>query len=118
MRDHVEVCPLSRGVILPLSAQPLSTPLQGSIRLLHLPLPASLWVSFTGRFPTRGRDTGLPCFASMPERGRLSLFAGSLDVHDRKLPTSCTSYVPILGQACQHLWLVHSHDVYRDFASA
>ncbi len=79
MKDLVEVCPLSRGVMLQL----LSTPLQGSIRFFHIPLPAPPSVSLAGYFPLSGRGTGLPCSASLPERVRSSLFAGSLDVHGR-----------------------------------
>lgn len=36
MKDHAEVCPLSREVML----HPLSAPLQGGIRFLRFPLPA------------------------------------------------------------------------------
>ena len=36
MKDHAEVCPLSRGVMF----QPLSLPLQESLRFFRIPLPA------------------------------------------------------------------------------
>jgi hypothetical protein len=38
-----------------------------------------------------------------------------LGVHDRVSARPCTHYSPILGQACQHLWLVPFYDVYREF---
>src|SRR5260370_3195226 len=79
MQGLVEVCPISRGVMLQL----LSTPLQSSLRFFHLPLPAPLSPSLTRRFPLPGRGSGLPCSASLPERVRSSLFAGSLSVHGR-----------------------------------
>ncbi len=79
MKDLVEVCSLSRGVMLQL----LSAPLQNSFRFFHIPLPASLSASLASRFPFSGRGTGLPCSASLPERVRSSLFAGSLNVHGR-----------------------------------
>jgi hypothetical protein len=52
MRDQVEVCPLSRGVMLPVwGAQPLSAPLQDGFRFLHHPLLAVPSVRLAARFP-------------------------------------------------------------------
>jgi len=48
----MEVCPLSRGVML-LGAQPLSAPLQSGIRFLHPPLPAAPSARLATRFPSR-----------------------------------------------------------------
>src|SRR5262249_2904725 len=79
MKDLVEVCPLSRGVM----SQLLSAPLQSRFRFFHLPVPAPLSASLAGRFPLPGRGTGLSCSALLPERVRSSLFAGSLCVHGR-----------------------------------
>jgi hypothetical protein len=50
MKDQTEVCPLSRGVMLP-GAQPLSLPLPEGFRLLRPPVPAALSASLTVRFP-------------------------------------------------------------------
>lgn len=50
----MEVCPLSRGVMLPSLAQFLSVPLQISFRFLHLRLPALLSTCLTARFPWLG----------------------------------------------------------------
>jgi len=72
----VEVCPLSRGVMLPVwEAQPLSAPLQSGLRFLHLPLPAALSASLTVRLPV-GRATGLPRSARVPAWGRSLLYTG------------------------------------------
>jgi hypothetical protein len=90
-------------------AQPLSPPLQRSLRFFHIPVPTPLSASLAGHFPV----TGFPCFVSCPSGLGPSLSAGSLCVHDRRTRTSCTGSVPF-GQACQHLWLVGRHDVYQD----
>jgi hypothetical protein len=50
MKDQTEVCPLSRGVMLPI-AQPLSLPLQEGLRFFRPPLPAALSVGLTVHFP-------------------------------------------------------------------
>lgn len=94
-------------------AQPLSPPLQRSLRFFHIPVPTPLSASLAGHFPVTGRDMGFPCFVSCPSGLGPSLSAGSLCVHDRRTRTSCTGSVPF-GQACQHLWLVGRHDVYQD----
>ena len=54
-RDHEEVCTLSRGVRF----QPLSAPLQGSIRFLLVPVPAPPSADFAACFPPSHRNTGL-----------------------------------------------------------
>jgi hypothetical protein len=72
-KDQREVCPLSRGVMLP-KAQLLSIPLQNGIRFFPRPLPAPLSTYLTAYLPS-GSDTGLPCSACPPEWGRSSLSA-------------------------------------------
>ena len=54
IQHPVEVCPLSRGVMLPTEAQPLSNPLQAGLRFLHHPLPAVPSARLAARFPQRG----------------------------------------------------------------
>jgi len=49
----MEVCTLSRGVMLPLSAQPLFVPLLDDVRFFHPPLPASLSGSRAVSLPLR-----------------------------------------------------------------
>src|SRR5712692_9923777 len=44
-KDQREVCPVSRGVMLPWRTQPLSARLQGGVRVLPPPLPAAPWVA-------------------------------------------------------------------------
>ena len=53
MKDHAEVCPLSRGVMLPnnSAAQPLSISLPDGLRLLRFPIPAPLSAHLTVCFP-------------------------------------------------------------------
>jgi len=115
MRDRGEVCSLSRGMMSP-AAQSLSAPLQRSLRLLPLPLPAAA--------------SRTPCGASTP-RGRHRAYHVSCTCPHGLGPT----YPPVvqrlrqtrwqrlyltthlLVQACQHLSLVNFHDVYRWFTS-
>jgi hypothetical protein len=92
MKDPMEVCSLSRGVMLLVSAQLLSSPLQGGLRFFHIPLPAFLSAFLTVRFPNVGRKSGLPCSALRTERVRCSLSTGSLCAHDRGARSPCTSY--------------------------
>jgi hypothetical protein len=47
MKDRMEVCALSRGMIL----QSLSVSLQDGFRFLHFPLPASLSADLAVGFP-------------------------------------------------------------------
>ena len=56
----MDVCPLLRGVMLPL-AQPLSTPLPGGLRFFHPPLPAALSARLAESFPVR-ESYGLTTF--------------------------------------------------------
>jgi len=50
-QDHVEVCPLSRGVMLPKGSTPIQ-PLQAGLFFLRHPLPAVPLVHLTARFPS------------------------------------------------------------------
>src|SRR5512136_1138182 len=58
MRDQTEVCPLSRGVMLP-NAQPLSASLQDRVRFFRPPLPAAPSPSLTVRIPLEVEHNGL-----------------------------------------------------------
>jgi hypothetical protein len=49
----MEVCSLSREVMLPDVAQLLFAPLQSDLRFFHPPLPAFLSACLTARFPSR-----------------------------------------------------------------
>jgi hypothetical protein len=79
MKDRMEVCPLSRGVMLDvalIAPQPLSAPLQDDFRFFHHPLPAALSASLAARFPW-GKTTGLPSSVTAPTAWfRSRLFAG------------------------------------------
>jgi hypothetical protein len=72
-----DICPLSRGVMLPFGyahgaapqAQSLSNPLQAGLRFLRPPLPASPLAYLTACLPN-GRPTGLPYSVPVPARVR------------------------------------------------
>lgn len=78
MKDLLEVCPLSRGVMF----QPLSCRLPTSLRFFQIPLPAVLSASLTGRFP-RGTLRAYHVPRCSHERFRYALFTGRIVVHDR-----------------------------------
>ncbi len=112
----MEVGPLSRGVIL-LLAQPLSVPLQNSLRFFHLPLPAVPSACLATHLPG-GRTTGLPRSAYLPLAGSGSacpprVLLSTIEEGEPSMPTPC-----LLAQAYQRLWLGGSHDVYQQFAYA
>src|SRR6202795_2201019 len=56
-RDHEEVCPLSRRVML----QPVSRPLQPGIRFFPVPVPAPPWADLAACCP-RGERYGVSTF--------------------------------------------------------
>jgi len=58
------------------ATQPLSARLQGSLRLLPFPLPASPWFHLAMDFPLAGSATGLPCSAEVTRSVRSALYAG------------------------------------------
>lgn len=68
MSDPAEVCPLSRGVMLGESPQPLSELLPLSLRLLRHPVPAAPLARLTTAYP-EGSTTGLPCSALRTRMG-------------------------------------------------
>ena len=116
-RHRREVCPLARRVMLPGHlAQPVSSPLQGGIRFFPTPIPAPPLVGLTAFLPfLRKEQYGLTTFhtSTMDEVGSAcSPVARHLRETIRERLHLATSLV---GQACQPLWLVGSHDVYRQF---
>ena len=64
----MEVCSLSREVILPGVAQLLFAPLQSDLRFFHPRLPAFLSACLTARFPSREKY-GLTTFRSLDSMG-------------------------------------------------
>src|SRR5258706_11820170 len=62
MKDHAEVCPLSREGV------PLSVPLQDSICFLCTPVPAISSACLTAAYRER-KISGLPCFAKITRKG-------------------------------------------------
>jgi hypothetical protein len=121
MKDRMEVCPLSRGVMSNaalIAPQPLSALLQDGFRFLHHPLPAALLASLAARFPF-GKATGLPSSVTVPSAWlRFRLFAGGASSAIGEMGTPIPDPLPFwfkpmvsFGDA-QHLWLVPDHDVY------
>jgi hypothetical protein len=72
MKDQTEVCPLSRGVMLP-AAQPLSLPLPEGLRFFRPPLPAALSVGLTAHVPW-GERYGLTKFRRRHRMGTVRSF--------------------------------------------
>ena len=69
-RHQLEVSSFSRRVL----PQPVSIPLQHRLRFLQPPVPAASSVGLATTLP-RGKTTGLPCSACLPEWGRCQLYA-------------------------------------------
>ena len=92
-------------------------PITGRRSLFPTPLPASPSVGLAASLPSlRRSDTGLPRSTRLTRTGEvLSVRRERCDVHDRVKSRPCTRYSAVLAQACQHLWLVAHHDVYREF---
>jgi hypothetical protein len=116
-RHRREVCPLARRVMLPRPlAQPVSVSLQDGLRFFPPPYPHRHGSASRLSYLSDERsDTGLPRSARVPldEVGSAcSPVARHLRETMRERLHLATS---LLGQACQPLWLVGSHDVYRQF---
>ena len=109
-RDHKEVGPISREVIL----QPLSIPLQNGLRFFLVPLPAAPTVFLTVHLPFPATQRAYP----VPH-----LFLSGADpssspaAHCPRWLTFKEPYLAayLLVQACQHIWLVNRNDVYQRF---
>src|SRR2546423_4261920 len=113
MKDHAEVCPLSRE-----GCSSLYPPdYRAAFAFSALLYPQSH--QCTLRLPTRfGRTMGLPCSAYVTEWVRSALSAGGVGCprgrrSDTSFPPQC-----LLAQATQHLRLVPLNDVYQAFACA
>ncbi len=119
MKNLMEVCPLSREVMLVATLgapQPLSVPLQDDLRLLHPPLPAPSSAHLTAYLPYfQGEFTGLPRSAYIPIAG-LGAVSPPAGLRLRQENGEFLSLPAcLLAQAYQRLWLVDSDDVYRQF---
>jgi hypothetical protein len=92
-------------------------PVIGRPLLFPTPLPAPPLVGLAASLPSLRKERyGLTTFHKVDKNGLGALCPPVvLYVHDRVLARPCTHYSPILGQACQHLWLVPFYDVYREF---
>ena len=114
-QDQMDVCPLARGVMLPLGRN--SYPLHYRVAFASsiLPCPHACRLPLRCAFPC-GRRTGLPCSVSVTTNGVGALCPPvAWDAHDKETESPCTRYSALLAQAWQHLWLVFCDDVYRAF---
>ncbi len=93
MKDQTEVSSLSRGIMLPGVAQPLSSPLQAGLALSVILYPHCYQRLLRVAFPC-GSSTGLPSSVSATAWVRPSLFAGGVGVHDREEWNPCARHVP------------------------
>jgi len=95
-------------------SQPVSAPLQDSVRFLSIPLPAVSSAFLAVGLPNYlGGTTGLPCSTCITHAGvRTCLYTGGN--YCQRVPTRkrCDRPTYLLVQACQQLWLVHRNDVY------
>lgn len=110
LEDQTEVCSLSRKVM----SQPLSVPLQHSVRLLHPLLPALPTAFLTVCLP-RGQRYGLTTFPACHTTGLGPAFLpGTIMATYSHIPRK----QPIphrLVHACQSFWHVFSNDIHQQF---
>ena len=109
----MEVGPLSRGMML-LWAQSLSISLQDGLRFFHFPLPTPPSAHLAVCFPCWERY-GLTTFCMDTVNG-LGLASSPAARHLRQENAQFLNLATyLLVQACQHLWLVVTYDVYQRF---
>jgi hypothetical protein len=93
-------------------------PITGWPSLFPTPLPAPPSVDLAASLPVLQEQYGLTTFRQVDKDGLGALCPpGAWAVHARVLSRLCTRSSALLAQACQHLWLVAHHDVYREFTS-
>src|ERR1700686_4200991 len=83
-RDHEEVCPLSRGVML----QPVSRPLQPAIRFFPVPAYAPPWADLAACCPRAIRGFHVPLMEV--RRVRCQLWAGRYMLHESVVDKRCS----------------------------
>ena len=83
MKDQMEVCPLSRGVMLPVGATPIH-PITDGLRFFHLPLPAPPIGSPCGLLSLLGEIRAYHVPHEYHEWVRSRLSAGGADICDRR----------------------------------
>lgn len=121
--DQVDVCPLSRGMILPEGAIPI-LPITGRHSLSppsHTRRPIGSPYGSLSRRETYGLST---FHAQTIKWVRFRLFAGGASSAVRELETLTPGHLPFgpslwtFLSALQHLWLVSVNDVYQRFTYA
>jgi hypothetical protein len=117
MKDPMEVCPLSRGVMLPTGSTPIQ-PVTGWRSLSPSSFTRNLISSPCG-LPSlyTGEITGLPRSTYIPSDGLGAVYppVGRRLCQGKEQPLNLPTC--LLAQAYQRLWLVSSHDVYQQFTS-
>jgi hypothetical protein len=109
MNDRAEVCPLSRQAMF----QPASRPLQPGMLFRHsFPQRQQRSLQFACRCR---RPYGLTLFRMNLRARRTLPLRRRLIVHGGPVFKDHSSPRTVLVQACQHVWLVQTHDVYRKF---
>ena len=109
MKDHAEVCSLSRPVILPISFYRFNRyPLhyRAAFAFSALLYPHYYQLSSQSACPHRAVIRVYRVPHSLQGRVRSHLSTGSYDVRASSVRRKRASYVPVLGQACQCLWPV------------
>ena len=115
MPDQMDVCPLARGVRLPVGSPPLH-PMTGR-RLLrpssHARTPLGL-PSGSRALAGDVRGSHGPS-QSPPHGGGARAPPGACGAHDKAWESPCPRDTALVAPAFQHLWLVVCDDVYRAF---
>ncbi len=118
MKDQMEVCPLSRGVMstlpgLRLNSYPPHYRTTFAFSILLYPQPHRLTLRLA--FPVSGEVTGLPRSTYIPSDGLGAVYP-PVELHLRQeISKFLNLSTCFFAQAYQRLWLVANHDVYRQF---
>lgn len=113
MKDHLEVCPLSREVILPVKLNLYPLHYKAAFASSKFLYPQFIGLALRFTYPCLlGRIMGLPRCTYVPEDGLGSacspvVLISAIEEGEAPIPTTC-----LLAQAYQCLWLVGADDVY------
>ena len=115
MQDQMDVCPLARGVMLPVGSTPIH-PITGRRLLLPSSHSRTSIGSPCGSLSLAGDVRGCHVPSQSHTNGLGALCPPvACNAHDKERGSPCTRYSALLAQAFQHLWLVFFDDVYQAF---